>query len=144
MLVYIEQENCDKSLFSYPPQRFASVNKHVILSRNFVRMPVWTVCTEALFYARFKLFHFNVPCQFNLRTVIFGLTMFGWYVCIRVFFGRILVFELSPFFFKFTSALSGRQPRRKRRPWFNILIFQNLFLWYHILLLNLPYLFAAR
>jgi len=44
---------------------------------------------EALFYSGFlRLFYFNVPYQFtpllNLRSLIFGLTPFGWLLSITV------------------------------------------------------------
>jgi len=79
-------DNTFPCVFSYPPQRFASMSKHVILTRNLVRMPVWSVCTEALFYVRFKRFRLYAPSLFHLRPLLFGLMLFGWFICIEAFF----------------------------------------------------------
>jgi hypothetical protein len=141
-ILKLRSDNTFACVFSYPTQRFASMSKHVILTRNLVGMLVWSVCTEALFYARFKRFSPLRPLPISFTPSHFRFNAV-WlvYLHLSIFLG-ILFFEIR--LFKFTFTLSGTQLRRKTMPLFIILIFQNLCLKYRILLLNLSYLFWAR
>jgi hypothetical protein len=61
------------------------------------------------FYARFNFFFHalsNAPCQFtphlNLRSVIFGLTPFAWFICI--YLSPLFPMRISFFIYAFLSC----------------------------------------